>query len=140
MKIDYEEDGFKVRIKEDNNIIRKNIGDELKVQILLITSYYSAYNTNTNRVEMETSKNTPGQDITVFDYNSNTHTKMSPQDFKAFKATQKSEGINLKFNRSLIVKILEGPYQDKLFDFSVKLSQSHGIDNNKRYLFDDPIQ
>ncbi len=88
---------------------------------------------------METSKGLPNQDITVYDYNSNTHTTMSPQDFKAFKAKQKAEGINLKFARSLIVKVLEGEYKDQLFDFSIKLSQSHGMSKDKRYLFDDPM-
>lgn len=39
-----------------------------------------------------------------------------------------------------MVKILEGEYKDQVFELSVKLSQSHGIDNNKHYLFDDPIE
>ena len=64
---------------------------------------------------------------------------MSPKDFKTLKAQQKAEGINLKFARSLIVKVLEGEYKGELFDFSVKLSQSHGMSKDKRYLFDDPM-
>jgi len=140
MRVDYEQEGFKVRVKKDDTYQWVNIWTELKIQILLITQYYNCRDNDKNKTTIETSKILPWQDITVYDYNAETYTTMSSQEFKQYKAKQKAEGNNLKFSRSLIVKILEGEYKDQLFELTVKLSQSHGVDNNRRYMFDDPIE
>ena len=59
MKIDYDQDGFKIREKENDEYIWRNIGDDLKIQILLITTYYSAYDMQKRTMAIETNKCLP---------------------------------------------------------------------------------
>jgi len=134
IKIDYsEEGGFKVKTEED--VI--NIGMSFEAQVLLVLDYYAYFSKWDNKITFETSKFSGNETITAFDHEQDDLFSFDRNAWKAFKEERR---LDAKYSRIAYIKPLSPNIPTGIYEMQIKLSQSHGMDKDKKYRFDVPIE